>query len=81
MPRKSLNALRGIGPIPGSNSDDELVELPFQAANTELGLLVDGLQETMSIQERDVAMSMQPAKFGVLFFRRTGQVKAMGPRP
>ena len=80
VPLKSLNALLGIATIPGSNSDDELVVLPFQAANTELGLLVDGLQETMSIQERDVAMSMQPAKFGVLFFRRAGQVKTMRPR-
>jgi len=77
---ESLNEPLGIAAIPLSNSDDELVELPFQAANTELGLLVDGFQEAMSVQERDVAMSMQSAESGMHFARRTGQVAMREPR-
>ena len=79
MPLKSLNTLPGIAAIPRSNSDDELDVLPIQAANTELGLLVDGFQETMSVLERDVAMPMQSAEFGMLFARRIGLVAMRGP--
>jgi len=75
-----LHALLGIAAIPQANSDDELDVLPAQAANTELGLLVDGFQGTMGVLERDVAMSMQSAKFEMLFARRIGLVAMREPR-
>jgi chemotaxis protein histidine kinase CheA len=48
----SLNALLGISAIPRSNSDDELAVLLVQAGNAELGLLVDGFQETMGVIQK-----------------------------
>jgi hypothetical protein len=45
-----------------------------------LGLLVDGFQGTMGVLERDVAMSMQSAKFEMLFARRIGLVAMREPR-
>jgi two-component system chemotaxis sensor kinase CheA len=52
VPLKSLNALLGIPAIPRSNSDDELAVLLVQAGNAELGLLVDGFQETMGVIQK-----------------------------
>jgi two-component system chemotaxis sensor kinase CheA len=52
VPLKSLNALLGIAAIPRANSDDELAVLLVQAGNTELGLLVDGFQETMGVIQK-----------------------------
>lgn len=79
-PLESTNSLLGIAAIPRSNSDDELDVLPAQAANTELGLLVDGFQETMGVLERDVAMPVQLAEFGMLFARRIGLFAMREPR-
>jgi len=45
-----------------------------------LGPLVDGLQETMGFQEREVAMSMQFAEFGMLSSRRMELVSMREPR-
>jgi len=52
VPLKSLNALLGIAAIPRANSDDELAVLLVQAGNTELGLLVDGFQETIGVIQK-----------------------------
>ena len=52
VPLKNLNALLGIAAIPRSNSDDELAVLLVQAANMELGLLVDGFQGTMGVIQK-----------------------------
>jgi two-component system chemotaxis sensor kinase CheA len=52
VPLKSLNALLGIAAIPRSNSDDELAVLLVQAGGAELGLLVDGFQETMGVIQK-----------------------------
>jgi len=52
VPLKSLNALLGIQALPRSNSDDELAVLLVQAGNAELGLLVDGFQETMGVIQK-----------------------------
>jgi two-component system, chemotaxis family, sensor kinase CheA len=52
VPLKSLNALLGIAAIPRSNSDDEVAVLLVQAGNAELGLLVDGFQETMGVIQK-----------------------------
>jgi two-component system chemotaxis sensor kinase CheA len=52
VPLKSLNALLGIAAIPRSNSDDELAVLLVQAGALELGLLVDGFQETMGVIQK-----------------------------
>ena len=52
VPLKSLNALLGIAAIPRSNSDDEIAVLLVQAGNAELGLLVDGFQETMGVIQK-----------------------------
>jgi two-component system chemotaxis sensor kinase CheA len=52
VPLKSLNALLGIAAIPRSNSDDELAVLLVQAGSAELGLLVDGFQETMGVIQK-----------------------------
>jgi two-component system chemotaxis sensor kinase CheA len=52
VPLKSLNALLGIRALPQSNSDDELAVLLVQAGNAELGLLVDGFQETMGVIQK-----------------------------
>lgn len=52
VPLKSLNALLGIAAIPKPNSDDELAVLLVQAGSTELGLLVDGFQETMGVIQK-----------------------------
>jgi two-component system chemotaxis sensor kinase CheA len=52
VPLKSLNALLGIAAVPRSNSDDELAVLLVQAGNAELGLLVDGFQETMGVIQK-----------------------------
>ena len=52
VPLKSLNTVLGIPAIPRSNSDDELAVLLVQAGNAELGLLVDGFQETMGIIQK-----------------------------
>jgi len=49
---KALNTLLGIAAIPQANSDDELAVLLVQAGNTELGLLVDGFQETMGVIQK-----------------------------
>jgi two-component system chemotaxis sensor kinase CheA len=52
VPLKSLNALLGIPALPQSNSDDELAVLLVQAGSAELGLLVDGFQETMGVIQK-----------------------------
>jgi two-component system chemotaxis sensor kinase CheA len=52
VPLKSLNALLGIAANPRSNSDDELAVLLVQAGSAELGLLVDGFQETMGVIQK-----------------------------
>ena len=52
VPLKALNTLLGIAAIPQANSDDELAVLLVQAGNTELGLLVDGFQETMGVIQK-----------------------------
>ncbi len=52
VPLKSLNALLGIAAIPRSNSDDELAVLLVQTGSAELGLLVDGFQETMGVIQK-----------------------------
>ena len=52
VPLKSLNTLLGIPAIPRSNSDDELAVLLVQAGNAELGLIVDGFQETMGVIQK-----------------------------
>jgi two-component system chemotaxis sensor kinase CheA len=52
VPLKALNPLLGIPAIPRSNSDDELAVLLVQAGNAELGLLVDGFQETMGVIQK-----------------------------
>ena len=52
VPLKALNNLLGIAAIPRSNSDDELAVLLVQAGNVELGLLVDGFQETMGVIQK-----------------------------
>jgi len=52
VPLKSLNAFLGIAAIPRSNSDDEIAVLLVQAGNAELGLLVDGFQETMGVIQK-----------------------------
>jgi two-component system chemotaxis sensor kinase CheA len=52
VPLKSLNALLGIAAIPRPNSDDELAVLLVEAGSAELGLLVDGFQETMGVIQK-----------------------------
>jgi two-component system chemotaxis sensor kinase CheA len=52
VPLKSLNSLLGIAAIPKANSDDELAVLLVQAGSAELGLLVDGFQETIGIIQK-----------------------------
>jgi two-component system, chemotaxis family, sensor kinase CheA len=52
VPLKALNTLLGISAIPRSNSDDELAVLLVQAGAVELGLLVDGFQETMGVIQK-----------------------------
>ena len=52
VPLKSLNALLGITAIPRLNSDDELAVLLVQAGGAELGLMVDGFQETMGVIQK-----------------------------
>ena len=52
VPLKSLNTLLGIAAIPRLNSDDELAVLLVQAGNAELGLIVDGFQETMGVIQK-----------------------------
>jgi two-component system chemotaxis sensor kinase CheA len=52
VPLKSLNALLGITAIPQANSDDELAVLLVQAGNTQLGLLVDGFEETVGVIQK-----------------------------
>jgi two-component system chemotaxis sensor kinase CheA len=52
VPLKSLNALLGIAANPRLNSDDELAVLLVQAGGAELGLLVDGFQETMGVIQK-----------------------------
>jgi two-component system chemotaxis sensor kinase CheA len=55
VPLKSLNALLGIAALPQSNSDDELAVLLVQSGNSELGLLVDGFQETMGVIQKPLS--------------------------
>jgi two-component system chemotaxis sensor kinase CheA len=52
VPLKSLNSLLGIAAIPQANSDDELAVLLVQAGSAELGLLVDGFQETIGVIQK-----------------------------
>jgi two-component system, chemotaxis family, sensor kinase CheA len=52
VPLKSLNSLLGIAAIPQANSDDELAVLLVQAGSAELGLLVDGFQETSGVIQK-----------------------------
>ena len=52
VPLKSLNALLGISAVPQANSDDELAVLLVHAGGTELGLLVDGFQETIGVIQK-----------------------------
>jgi two-component system chemotaxis sensor kinase CheA len=52
VPLKSLNALLGISAVPQANSDDELAALLVQAGSAELGLLVDGFQETIGVIQK-----------------------------
>ena len=52
IPLKSLNTLLGIPAAPRSNSDDELAVLLVHAGSAELGLLVDGFQETMGVIQK-----------------------------
>jgi len=52
VPLKSLNGLLGIAAIPKANSDDELAVLLVQAGSAELGLLVDGFQETIGVIQK-----------------------------
>jgi two-component system chemotaxis sensor kinase CheA len=52
VPLKSLNSLLGIAAIPQANSDDELAVLLVHAGGAELGLLVDGLQETVGVIQK-----------------------------
>jgi len=52
VPLKSLNALLGISAVPQANSDDELAVLLVHAGSTELGLLVDGFQETIGVIQK-----------------------------
>jgi len=52
VPLKSLNSLLGIAAVPQANSDDELAVLLVQAANAELGLLVDGFEETIGVIQK-----------------------------
>jgi two-component system chemotaxis sensor kinase CheA len=55
VPLKSLNALLGISAIPQANSDDELAVLLVQAGSVELGLLVDGFQETIGVIQKPLS--------------------------
>jgi len=52
VPLKNLNALLGIAAVPRANSDDELAVLLVQAGNAELGLLVDGFEETIGVIQK-----------------------------
>jgi two-component system chemotaxis sensor kinase CheA len=52
VPLKALNTLLGIPAIPRPNLDDELAVLLVQAGAIELGLLVDGFQETMGVIQK-----------------------------
>ena len=52
VPLKALNTLLGITAIPRPNLDDELAVLLVQAGAIELGLLVDGFQETMGVIQK-----------------------------
>jgi two-component system chemotaxis sensor kinase CheA len=52
VPLKSLNALLGIAAIPQANSDDELAVLLVHAGSVEVGLLVDGFQETIGVIQK-----------------------------
>ena len=52
VPLKSLNALLGISAIPQANSDDELAVLLVHGGGAELGLLVDGFQETIGVIQK-----------------------------
>jgi two-component system chemotaxis sensor kinase CheA len=55
VPLKSLNSLLGIAAIPQANSDDELAVLLVQAGTIELGLLVDGFQETIGVIQKPLS--------------------------
>jgi len=52
VPLKSLNSLLEISAMTKSNSDDELAVLLVQAGSAEVGLLVDGFQETMGVIQK-----------------------------
>jgi two-component system chemotaxis sensor kinase CheA len=52
VPLKSLNALLGIRAVHKANSDDELSVLLVHAGGAELGLLVDGFQETIGVIQK-----------------------------
>jgi two-component system chemotaxis sensor kinase CheA len=52
VPLKSLNSLLGIAALPKANSDDELAVLLVHAGSAELGLLVDGFQETIGVIQK-----------------------------
>jgi len=66
VPLKSLNSLLGIASIPQANSDDELAVLLVQAGSAELGLLVDGFQETIGVIQKPLGgfLSSLPAYSG-----------------
>jgi two-component system chemotaxis sensor kinase CheA len=52
VPLKSLNDLLGINAIARANSDDELAILLVHAGSVEVGLLVDGFQETIGVIQK-----------------------------
>jgi two-component system chemotaxis sensor kinase CheA len=55
VPLKSLNSLLGIAAIPKANSADEQAVLLVQSGSMELGLLVDGFQETIDVIQKPLA--------------------------
>jgi two-component system chemotaxis sensor kinase CheA len=52
VPLKSLNTMLGISATPRANSDDELAVLLVQAGGEVLGLLVDGVKETIGLIQK-----------------------------
>jgi two-component system chemotaxis sensor kinase CheA len=55
VPLKSLNALLGITADPQVNSDDEFAILLVRVGSTELGLLVDGFEETVGVIQKPLS--------------------------